>query len=828
MKFGRAQEKRTPARQVDGDNLSAAPPRWPEFVLAAGVLAVLTLAMFAEALLAGPGQVLSRLGLDLSTEFLHSRQFGFAQLAQGKLALWNPHIYGGVPFLGNFQSALLYPPNWLHLILPLATAINVGIAVHVWLMGLWTWLWARGQGLHLAAALLAGVVTMFGGMFFLHVYGGQLSNLCTVVWVPLLLAAVDRCFDRPSLRWALVGTLAAAMMLLAGHPVFVLFTMIIAGLYVAARLGQQALGNRPAASPRASLKRAAVTLWPLLAMAALSAGLTAVQWLTGLEAAGQSVRAGGVDEATAGMFSFPPENFLTLLAPTFFGDGHSVQYWGRWGLSGMVLYLSVPGLVLAAWGAGLGRLAAKGAVLLCLAAALVLALGSHTPLFGLLFNHFPGMDLVRGPAKFNFHASLFLGLLAGAGLDRLIKAPPRRWWPLVALAAAGVALLAGSAWITGRSPEQWRALMQSLQPQGPRALLEVLVPPGLYGNASFLAASARLAANSLVWAGGLVLLSALLLALRRRWALAAYALALLAAGEVFGFAAQFRPTFRLADVVTHEDVPLADGDAQEYRVLNTFIPNEAMGANLYDAWGSGPEVRQRYAQFMYLAQREPVEEASQAGWFRHFDRTTLLRMVRLKGLLLRSSGGAHPFEQRTLADPMRRLNLVPHWQVLGSRAAIFQALLDPNYDPRQTVFLEKPPRFGELASLPSASATQAATAVQLIESTSDGLVISADVTAPGILLITDAYDSSWQVEALPGSAQRRYELVPGDYAFQAVPLAAGHHHLRIEYRPRAFVIGQWISGMALVLYAVLTAVACITGSGAPRHLRRAGAGSPDA
>jgi uncharacterized membrane protein YfhO len=48
--------------------------------------------------------------------------------------------------------------------------------------------------------------------------------------------------------------------------------------------------------------------------------------------------------------------------------------------------------------------------------------------------------------------------------------------------------------------------------------------------------------------------------------------------------------------------------------------------------------------------------------------------------------------------------------------------------------------------------------------------------------------------------QSKYELLPANYILRAVPLAAGHHHLRVEYAPREFAIGTWISLVAGVLF----------------------------
>ena len=106
-----------------------------------GALALLVLAMFFDALLVPGPPVLGAASTDLSNQFLPWRDFGFAELAKGNLALWNPHIYAGAPFFGGMQSALLYPPNWLHLVLPLPLAVKLSIALNVWLLGAFLHLW---------------------------------------------------------------------------------------------------------------------------------------------------------------------------------------------------------------------------------------------------------------------------------------------------------------------------------------------------------------------------------------------------------------------------------------------------------------------------------------------------------------------------------------------------------------------------------------------------------------------------------------------------------------------------------------------------------------
>jgi hypothetical protein len=88
----------------------------------------------------------------------------------------------------------------------------------------------------------------------------------------------------------------------------------------------------------------------ILGMFAAGTALSAVQILTGIDAARESVRAGGVPFSFAAMFSLPPENFITLAVPYFFGDLIKIPYWGRAYLWEMNLFISINGLILAAYG----------------------------------------------------------------------------------------------------------------------------------------------------------------------------------------------------------------------------------------------------------------------------------------------------------------------------------------------------------------------------------------------------------------------------------------------------------------------------------------------
>ena len=199
-------------------------------------LGLLTLLFFAD-LLFGPGdQIVSGLGTDIYRQFAGWRSFGFGEIASGNFPFWNPFVYGGMPYFSGFQSALLYPPNYLYLVLPLEKAVNWGVALHAWWLGVGMLLWLRSMGLRQMAALFGGALLMFSAPHFLHIYAGHLTNLCVMAWAPWLFLAIRSYRAEQKLAWVFWGAFVVTMQILAGHPQYVYYGAIIAGLYSLAEL----------------------------------------------------------------------------------------------------------------------------------------------------------------------------------------------------------------------------------------------------------------------------------------------------------------------------------------------------------------------------------------------------------------------------------------------------------------------------------------------------------------------------------------------------------------------------------------------------------------
>jgi hypothetical protein len=740
------------------------------------------LAVFGGVLLRDDAALLGSPRGDMLLQYLPWRVFGFDELARGNLALWNPHLFSGRPFLGDFQSALLYPPNLVHLVLPHRMAINVTLLLHVWLAGAFTYTWARRSSLGRKAATLAGLVASFGGPFLLHVEAGHLTHVCTMAWTPAVLLCLDEVLRRrgtagvrESAGWILPGMAATALQLLAGHPQFVYYTALVS-LALAAAHAIVPPRNTPAPS---RARRAG----PLLAWVCAwggGAALAAIQVLAGLDAAGETARWQQTSRDFAGTFALPPENLGTLVAPHLFG-GAGTPYFGRWFAWEVTLFVGAGTLVLAALARG-RRAALEWALVLF---ALALALGPGLPAFGLAYDLVPGFQVFRAPARLAATVLPLVGLLAARGLEATRRAGPSARAPLVAVAAAvAVASLA----LVPSTPA-WEALTSRMQTASLRE-----VSAGALADRTFGAAARAATTREILVAAATLALCAALLAYARRRPAAAHGLAVVAALELVLFARAHRavsPPLMPYPALWRE----AAASAGEARVRHQreWFANQGMIHGHLDLWGYDASIPARYVALVTglddVAAREGETAPRLAG---------VVSMLRWRYLFGSTPQG--PPAIVTVGDPMPRVALVDEATVITDRDALLRALLDEGFDPRRRVLLETPPQPAPV------SGEGPAGEVTVTASSTDTLDLDVETSRPAVLVVTDSYARGWRAVARAEGPQSSYDVLPANLALRAVPLAAGRHWLRLEYAPVAFRAGRVLSVVAIGAWLVAWAM----------------------
>jgi hypothetical protein len=688
-------------------------------------------------------------------------------MAHGNLPLWNPHQGSGIPFAGAFQPALFYPPNLLYLVLSTGNAINTSLAFHFFLAAMLMFLWARQRGLQGLPSLLAGLLYATCAPLFLPMVAGHLTTPNVLAWAPLVMMSVDGTLHGPRTPWALAGMLAVALQVLGGVPQFVFFQGIAVGLYAALHMVQG--GDSWTGRARS-----------FLAMASMYAGgaaLAAVQLLLGASLASESTRTGGGLSEQFGMsLSLPPENLFTLLAPRMFGDEGNFPYWGRWYFWEACAFFGVTTLLLAALAVRRDDAGQHPRRLLALCVVLLMfALGGYTPVFPFLFNHVPGFNVFRVPARFTAGLALPLCILAAAGLQSLMMSGRSlRAFSLVT-GVAGTALLVATQLLEQPLEELLRSL------DGGTGLLR----GALATQDGFPQRAAAFAQGQLVLAAAVLLVAALIfLASSSAPRAAGAAMLALATLEMCATAGALRFSFKLEDTRSPQVEAFFQGHPGDARVLMTGNPEPDSAAvmGLSNIAAYDPAALRRYAEFIAWTQGRPLD-----GVDSNLSITTTspaLAMLRL-GFVVEGSR-VTPVE----TPPLHTVEFVPGYRVVrGGRDAVFGAMGQAGFDPRGTVVLEAEPDLppGPLAPLP------AAIRVDVQRPDSDTLVIDAELPAPGILLVTESHSSGWVAHALPSSTQQRYQVLPANHALRAVPVNAGTHHLVMTYAPRGYVLGCGVS-----------------------------------
>ena len=343
---------------------------------------------------------LGMVGLDAFTYFYPYAAYGAEALRSGRLPLWNPEIFLGVPFLANLQAGLFYPPNLLRLLVPAYRAAAWLFAAHLILAGAGTYLFSRrALGMSRFGGVVAGLAIAGSGA--LGAQAEHPNQVSALAWLPWLLVLVKESSERRGV-YPFVAAGAVALVLFAGHAQSA-FIVLTAGMaYVAYLPFTQ--GTQGAVS----LRRVAGGLALYAGTVGLGMGLAAIQLAPAWELAGLSLRSGGLETRQALSFSLPPQFLLVSLLPAF-ADSPFSEY---------IAYIGVAGGVLALL--ALSRSPKRRAVRLGLgmsALGLFLGLGLFNPFYVVLVEIVPGFGLFRAPARWIFLTSFGLAVLAGLGAD---------------------------------------------------------------------------------------------------------------------------------------------------------------------------------------------------------------------------------------------------------------------------------------------------------------------------------------------------------------------------------------------------------------------------
>ena len=264
------------------------------------------------------------------------KQMAIDQIKNLQWPLWNPYSFTGTPLLANYQSAALYPFNFL-LLLPK----YFGWGLFIFLQTLFA---ALGMYLLLSLWLPFKLARLTGSLIF--ALGGLMTTWVefgTAVWgiayLPISLFLIERYADTRKARYPFLLALILTLTILSGNPQVTVYSFAIVSFFTIIRLWN------------GGILKSLINIFPILLAVASSVALSAPQLLPSLELVQKSIR---TTENFTGQSNFgllPIKDLLKFFVADFFGNPVTRNYWGflnYFETSGFVGSLTLPIIIFSA------------------------------------------------------------------------------------------------------------------------------------------------------------------------------------------------------------------------------------------------------------------------------------------------------------------------------------------------------------------------------------------------------------------------------------------------------------------------------------------------
>ncbi|MBT8154361.1 hypothetical protein KMP13_10720 [Epibacterium ulvae] len=364
---------------------------------------------------------------------------------------WSPHHYGGFPMIADPQSAIWTPSFWIPSLISAAPSMHLVDAVHLLhlLVGAFAiFAFGKVSDWRWEASLIAALAYMMAGPSSLRLE--HMLMTVSYMWLAVALWQLKAVLVHGGMWRGLGFGVALALLLVDRNHVAYLGAWLLFIYWLAAVVSDLR-------HPRAqALRRVHL---PIVIGGILALVLIAVPVILLLQLAHDSNRP-EFSYLQASWQSLHPAALFSFVLPEYFGSlrvdggkhwGPPSNIWGEKGLQvhrGMLhMYCGMVPLVVVMWLGILKRQMLRGearfftiACILCV----FYALGRYTPVFRVLYDAIPGVDLFRRPADalfiFGFALALLTGALVQQGLP--LRATRPSLWLISAVVLALVALFA--------------------------------------------------------------------------------------------------------------------------------------------------------------------------------------------------------------------------------------------------------------------------------------------------------------------------------------------------------------------------------------------------
>lgn len=718
---------------------------------------------------------------------------GYEYTKERTIPLWNPYQAYGTPFAADMQAQPFYPLTFLVSLHLTPRTYNLYLLARLFIVGFFAYLYLR-LFVSFLGALGGGIAAMLGGYYILYI---TMPHLSVEILIPAALFTAERLLRDRSYPSFLAFTAILFLAILGGMPESSLLLFVLLYAYIVFRI----LVDR-------ELRRIWIPLTLRISLASAAglclSSILLLPFLEFMRHCYDAHQPKNIAGAIPGLYAYAPDStVLTYLFALLYGP-----YNGLANEFGLVAFFLVLVAIFATFSRAAGpedrRLRCVTWFFFTSSVLFVLKR------YGIAINNIGRLPLFRYVDFYKYEealTSICVAVLCGIGLERLIRKQASR---AVLEIALGISLaMAPLAAIIGRD---------RIAPE--LKVRHMAVLPGL---ALGVAVSA------------LLCVAICLIVFRQNtFRLSVSIVAVLAVELSFNYIA---PLYYLID-----NLPNQSNNAYAGAPYISFLKAKssyldrifARGAFFYPNWPSAFEIQDirdldamfywKYLPFVrnFITPR-PASQTQElwnrfTGWDTDYAFTTplerrLLQLSSVKYLVSPDSYVDVPFKKVYDAevkvyeydDVLPRAALYHHAEIVQNEAEALRALADPDFDPFQTVVLnrenlDRPQRAQiEQINLAAAKKVQAAT---ITSYQSQNVEIRAMLDQSAILVLNDTGYPGWTV-TIDGA---RASWLNANYLFRGVLLSPGKHLVRFTYRPKTFYEGAIIAALAAIALAVPAAL----------------------
>ena len=682
------------------------------------------------------------------------RELAITTIKKAQLPLWNPYSMAGYPLLGNQQSAVLYPLNVLFFIMPFPMAWSVLIVLEPLLAGIFLYLYLRNLDMRKEASVLGAISFAFSGFSIAWMEWGTVLH--SALWLPLILLSVNKIVSSIKYKvlsiklWSFVFVFALSSSLFAGHLQTFFYVAIFATVYFFARWIQHGANKK--------------TLFLYLLLNTVFLILTSLQWASTFQLIGESARQ--VDQADwqkEGWF-IPWQHLAQFVAPDFFGNPTTLNYWGVWNYGEFVGYIGIFPLIFALSALLFRR--DKKTLFFGLALLVSLLFALPTPLAKIPFLLDIPFLATAQPTRLLFIADFSLALLCAFGFDALLRHKKKMLHEVGILAFT---FLFFWAFILLLGPKFHLVSVEALSV----AKRNLLLPTGLIGIAT------------------LTFLGLTLFSKNRKISLTLYAIILLVTIiDLIRFGQKFTPfTPKQYLFPKTETIFFLQNQKGQFRIMATddriLPPNFSTMYRLQSVDGYDPLYLRRYGELIAASERGKPNISPPFGFNRIITPSNYhSKIIDLLGVrfVLSLSDLSSPTLTKVFQEGETQIyenkNGMPraffvkniHEIRYPNRQEAIEALLDKNVDLKETAIVEfEMPRDMVIKREPFSE--QSIGTVEIEEYFANRVVIKTENTGDGFLVLTDSFYPTWKA-SIDGAKTPIYRT---DFNFRGIFVPKGTH-----------------------------------------------------